>query len=156
MFEGVGVDAAFEVADAVLADGGDAPQRQPSTDSEVDRVLAAAVADAVSSKSVFTRCELNRMINRDLPDYLGGLSGPQVTALLGELADRALRPGGSCGTVLLTAPEMVPVPECYRRADGLSLWRRHGAEVYTTRGQLDLETPGDLLIVDEASMVTGR
>ena len=39
----------------------------------------------------------------------------------------------------LTAPEMVPVPEAYRRADGLSLWRRHGAEVYTTRGQLDTE-----------------
>ena len=42
--------------------------------------------------------------------------------------------------MLLTAPEMVPVPEVYRRADGLSLWRRHGAEVYTTRAMLDTET----------------
>ena len=42
--------------------------------------------------------------------------------------------------MLLTAPEMVPVPEAYRRADGLSLWRRHGAEIYTTRAMLDTET----------------
>ena len=41
--------------------------------------------------------------------------------------------------MLLTAPEMVPVPEVYRRADGLSLWRRHGAEIYTTRAMLDTE-----------------
>jgi hypothetical protein len=80
------------------------------------------------------------MINRHLPGYLGGLTGPQATALLEELAGRALAPGGPCGTVLLSAPEMVPVPAAYRRGDGLSLWRRHGAEVYTTRGQLDTET----------------
>ena len=79
------------------------------------------------------------MINRYLPDFLGGLSGEQVTRLLEELTDEALRPGGPAGTVLLTAPEMVPVPEAYRRADGLSLWRRHGAEIYTTRAMLDTE-----------------
>src|SRR5712691_8389553 len=101
------------------------------------RVVAAAVADAQRRKATFSRYELTRMINRYLPDYLGGLSGEQVTGLLEELTSRALRPGV---TVLLTAPEMLPVPEAYRRADGLSLWRRHGAEVYTTRGQLDVET----------------
>ena len=31
------------------------------------------------------------------------------------------------------------MPEAYRRADGLSLWRRHGAEIYTTRAMLDTE-----------------
>ena len=31
------------------------------------------------------------------------------------------------------------MPEAYRRADGLSLWRRHGAEIYTTRAMLDVE-----------------
>ena len=60
-------------------------------------------------------------------------------SLLEELTSEALRPGGPAGTVLLTAPEMVPVPEAYRRADGLSLWRRHGAEIYTTRAMLDTE-----------------
>jgi hypothetical protein len=80
------------------------------------------------------------MINRYLPDFLGGLAGEQVTGLLDELIGQALRPGGPCGTVLLTAPEMVRVPEAFRRADGMSLWRRHGAELYTTRDQLDTET----------------
>src|SRR5260370_12255094 len=106
---------------------------------EVGGVLEAAVADAVRSKPAFTRYELIRMIGRHLPSHLGGLSGQQVTALLDALADRALAPGGPCGTIRLTAPEMVPVPERYRRGDGLSLWRRHGADIYTTRGQLDVE-----------------
>ena len=57
-----------------------------------------------------------------------------------DRAREALRPGGTAGTVLLTAPEMVPLPGCYRRADGLSLWRRHGAGIYTTRAMLDTET----------------
>ena len=80
------------------------------------------------------------MVNRHLPDFLGGLTGEQVTRLLEELTGEALRPGGRCGAVLLTAPEMVAVPQAYRRADGLSLWRRHGAEIYTTRAMLDTET----------------
>lgn len=107
---------------------------------EVERILAAAVADAQRSKATLSRYELTRMINRYLPDFLGGLSGDQVTGLLDELTAEALRPGGPCGAVLLTAPEMVPVPQAFRRADGLSLWRRHGAETYTTRPMLDTET----------------
>ena len=39
------------------------------------RILAAAVADAQRGKATFSRYELTRMINRYLPDYLGGLSG---------------------------------------------------------------------------------
>jgi conjugative relaxase-like TrwC/TraI family protein len=107
---------------------------------ELRRILAAAVADVQQHKATFSRYELTRMINRHLPDYLGGLPGEQVTGLLEELTSQALRPRGPGKTVLLTAPEMVPVPQVYRRADGLSLWRRHGAEIYTTRGQLDTET----------------
>jgi hypothetical protein len=108
--------------------------------ADLDRVLLAAVADTQRRAATFSRYELTRMISRYLPDYLGGLSGEQVTRLLDELTDLALRPGGPCESVRLTAPEMVAVPEAYRRADGLSLWRRHGAEVYTTRAMLDTET----------------
>ncbi len=112
---------------------------RPPSGAEVDRILAAAVADAQQRKATFSRYELIRAVNRYLPDFLGGLPGEQVTRLLEGLTDEALRPGGPCGTVLLTAPEMVPVPAAYRRADGLSLWRRHGAEIYTTRAMLDTE-----------------
>src|SRR5260370_723994 len=110
------------------------------TGAEVDRALVAAVADALCCKSVFTRYELLRMVNRHLPGYLGGCSGARVRALLEELTSRALAPGGACGIVRLTAPDMVPVPAAFRRADGLSLWRTHSAEVYNTRRQLDVET----------------
>jgi conjugative relaxase-like TrwC/TraI family protein len=106
---------------------------------QVDWVLAAAVADAVKSKPSFTRYDLIRMISRHLPVSMGSPDGEQVTALLEELAGRALAPGGPCQVIQLTAPELVPVPEQYRRGDGLSVWRRHGADVYTTRGQLDTE-----------------
>ena len=52
---------------------------RPPAGKEVDRILAAAVADAQRSKATFSRYELTRMINRHLPDFLGGLSGEQVT-----------------------------------------------------------------------------
>jgi conjugative relaxase-like TrwC/TraI family protein len=123
-------DAALGVAPTALRDV-DAQQ--------IDLVLAAAVADAVRSKPTFTRYDLIRMISRHLPIRVGGQDGGQVTALLDNLADRALAPSGSCQVIQLTAPELIAVPEKYRRGDGLSVWRRHGAEVYTTRGQLDTE-----------------
>ena len=127
------------IPEAVLGQRTHRARARPPAGKAVDRVLAAAVADAQRSKATFSRYELTRMINRHLPDFLGGLPGEQVTRLLDELTDEALRPGGPAGTVLLTAPEMVPVPDAYRRADGLSLWRRHGAEIYTTRAMLDTE-----------------
>jgi hypothetical protein len=114
-------------------------EARPPTGADVDLILLAAVAYVQRGKATFSRYELTRMINRYLPDFLGGLTGAQVTALVDELTDEALRPGGPAGTVLLTAPEMVPVPQAYRRADGLSLWRRHGADIYTTRAMLDTE-----------------
>ena len=68
--------------------------RRPARSCE--RILAAAVADAQRCKATFSRYELTRMINRYLPDFLGGLSGEQVTRLLEELTERgaaARRPG---------------------------------------------------------------
>ncbi len=127
------------IPDAALGQREPGGAALPETGIEMDLVLAAAVADALRCKSVFTRYELLRMVNRHLPSYLGGLPGSRMTVLLEELTARALAPGGPCGAVLLTAPDMVPVRAAYRRADGLSLWRRHGAEVYTTRDQLDTE-----------------
>ena len=135
-------DAALGRAAAEAVAGQGDPGAQPAAPSgpELDQVLAAAVADAQQHKATFSRYELTRMISRHLPGFLGGLSGQQVTAMLEELTSQALAPGGPAGVLQLTAPEMVPVPQCYRRPDGLSLWRRHGAEVYTTRALLDTET----------------
>jgi conjugative relaxase-like TrwC/TraI family protein len=133
-------EALSTVPDAVLGQHDDSAGHGPSAPSEVSRMLTAAVADVLQRTATFSRYELTRMISRYLPDSLGGLAGDQVTALLDDLTAQALAPGGPCGVVLLTAPEMVPVPAAFRRADGLSLWRRHGAEAYTTRAMLDTET----------------
>jgi conjugative relaxase-like TrwC/TraI family protein len=132
-------EALSAIPDAVLGRRRAGRAARPSG-AQLRRIVAAAVADAQRCKATFSRYELTRMISRHLPDYLGGLDGEQVTSLLEELTSQALRPGGPGEAVLLTAPEMVPVPAAYRRADGLSLWRRHGAEVYTTRAMLDTET----------------
>ncbi len=126
------------IPDAALGRRAPGGAALPEAGAKMDLVLAAAVADALRCKSVFTRYELLRMVNRHLPSYLGGLPGSRVTELLEELTARALAPGGPCGTVLLTAPDMVPVPAAYRRADGLS----RGADTaprYTTRDQLGAE-----------------
>jgi conjugative relaxase-like TrwC/TraI family protein len=133
-------EALSEIPDAAIGRRHAGRAVRPPSGAELRRILAVAVADAQRRKATFSRYEVTRMINRYLPDYLGGLDGGQVTGLLEKLTSQALRPGGPGETVLLTAPEMVPVPAAYRRADGLSLWRRHGAEIYTTRGQLDMET----------------
>jgi hypothetical protein len=133
-------DALSTIPDTALGQRDPGAQAHPPQGPELDRILAAAVADAQQAKATFSRYELTRMINRYLPECLGGLTGEQVTTLLDELASEALRPGGPGDAVLLTAPQMVPVPEAYRRADGLSLWHRHGAEIYTTRAMLDTET----------------
>ncbi len=121
--------ALSDIPDAALRRHDDGAEASPPSGAEVERILAAAVADAQQHKATFTHYELTRMVNRYLPDFLGGLSGEQVTRLLEELTSEALRPAGLEETVQLTAPEMVPVPQAYRRADGLSLWRRHGAAV---------------------------
>jgi conjugative relaxase-like TrwC/TraI family protein len=133
-------EALSAIPDAALGRREPSAEGHPLSDTDVRRLLAAAIADAQRGRATFSRYELTRMVNRYLPDFMGGLSGDQVTRLLEELTSEALRPGGPGETVSLTAPEMVPVPQAYRRADGLSLWRRHGAEIYTTRGQLDIET----------------
>ena len=132
-------EALSTIPEAALSRVDSSAEARPPSGVEVDRILAAAVADVQQRKATFSRYELTRMVNRYLPDFLGGLPGEQVTSLLEDLTNEALRPGSPNGTVLLTAPDMVPVPQVYRRADGLSLWRRHGAEIYTTRAMLDTE-----------------
>ena len=134
-------EALSAIPDAVLGrrDAGPGRGRRPARTA--DRILAAAVADAQRCKATFSRYELTRMINRlpaRLPRRPVRRAGDEPAG--GADQTRRCGPAARPGAVLLTAPEMVPVPEAYRRADGLSLWRRHGAEIYTTRAMLDTET----------------
>ena len=68
-------EALSAIPEAVLGRRERRAEARPPAGTEVDRILAAAVADAQRSKATFSRYELTRMINRYLPDFLGGLSG---------------------------------------------------------------------------------
>jgi hypothetical protein len=58
--------------------------------------------------------------------------------LLEEVTDRAL--AGEFGPVAcLEPPEMAAVPASLRRADGRSVYQRHGGVKYATRAQLSCE-----------------
>jgi len=76
--------------------------------------------------------------------YLGrvlprsSLDPATAAALLENLADRALRSEFEPVTCL-EAPEMVEVPRSLLRADGRSVYQRHGGVRYATRAQLAME-----------------
>ena len=61
-----------------------------------------------------------------------------AAALLEDLADRALRSEFE-PVICLEAPEAVEVPRSLLRADGRSVYQRHGGVRYATRAQLAME-----------------
>ena len=76
--------------------------------------------------------------------YLGrvlprtGLDPAAAAALLEDLADRALRSEFE-PVICLEAPEPAEVPRSLLRADGRSVYQRHGGIRYATRAQLVME-----------------
>ncbi|GII05740.1 MobF family relaxase [Planobispora takensis] len=122
-----------------LRQGRAAAQAQALGDAELAKVIQAAVADAQREKAEFSRFEITRFIDRHLPDYLGGLHPERVEAVLEELTDAALNPAGPAGVRLLTAPDVVHLPESLRRADGRSIYQVQACERYVTVDQLDRE-----------------
>jgi conjugative relaxase-like TrwC/TraI family protein len=92
-----------------------------------------AVALAQQDKSSWTRADVIKYLGRVLPRT--GRDPAAAAALLEDLADRAL--ASEFEPVLcLQAPEPAPVPRGLRRADGRSVYERHGGVRYATRAQL--------------------
>ena len=113
--------------------GGAGPQ--PSQ-GEVSRATQKAVALAQQDKSTFTRADVIKYLGRVLPRT--GMDPAAAAALLEEVADRAL----ACEfepVACLEAPEPAAVPASLRRADGRSIYQRHGGVRYATHAQLTLE-----------------
>ena len=88
---------------------------------------------AQREKSTWTRADLIKYLGRVLPR--SGLEPAAAAALLEDLADRALRSEFEL-VLCLEAPEAVEVPRGLLRADGRSVYRRHGGVRYATRAQL--------------------
>jgi hypothetical protein len=108
--------------------------------SELDLCRAAqkAVALAQREKSTWTRADLIKYLGRVLPLPRTGLEPHAAAALLEDLADRALRSEFE-PVLCLEAPEAGEAPRSLMRADGRSIYQRHGGVRYATRAQLAME-----------------
>ena len=103
---------------------------------ELSRAAQKAVALAQQDKSTWTRADLIKYLGRVLPRT--GMHPAAAAALLEDLADRALRSEFE-PVACLEAPEPAEVPRSLLRADGRSIYRRHGGTRYATHAQLTLE-----------------
>src|SRR5258708_30083106 len=68
--------------------------------------------------------------------------------MLEAVAGRGLAGEAGEEVLQLDAPEWPRVPDSLRRADGESIYRAHGTELYATRSQLSME---EQLLVDAQS-----
>jgi hypothetical protein len=103
---------------------------------DVGRAVLQALAVAQQQKATFTRADLIKHLGHVLPRT--GMDPAVAVRLLEQLADRALV-GEFEPVVCLEAPEVVEAPAALRRADGRSVYQRHGGTRYATYVQLVLE-----------------
>ena len=103
---------------------------------ELARAAQKALALAQQEKSTWTRADVIKYLGRVLPRT--GMNPAAAAALLEDLADRALRSEFEPVTCL-EAPEPAEVPRSLLRADGRSVYQRHGGIRCATRAQLVME-----------------
>ena len=113
----------------------DSPAPVPA-ELDLTRAAQKAVALAQQEKSAWTRADVIKYLGRVLPRT--GKDPAAAAALLEDLADRALRSEFE-PVLCLEAPELVNVPRSLLRADGRSVYQRHGGIRYATRAQLVME-----------------
>ena len=113
----------------------DSPAPVPA-ELELARAAQKAVALAQQEKSAWTRADLIKYLGRVLPRT--GRDPAAAAALLQDLAGRALASEFEPVTCL-EAPEPAEVPASLLRADGRSVYQRHGGTRYATRAQLAME-----------------
>ena len=131
------------VAPSVWHDGGTGARTRGPGDPgpvpgrlEVSRAAQKAVALAQQEKSTWTRADLIKYLGRVLPRC--GMDPAAAAALLEDLADRALASEFE-PVACLEAPEPVQVPRSLLRADGRSVYQRHGGVRFATHAQLSME-----------------
>ena len=103
---------------------------------EVRRAAQKAVALAQQDKSTFTRADVIKYLGRVLPRT--GMDPAAAAALLEQVADRALASEFE-PVACLEAPEPAEAPRSLLRADGRSVYQRHGGVRFATHAQLTME-----------------
>jgi conjugative relaxase-like TrwC/TraI family protein len=131
------LDAAAGIRLASVAPSVWGERRPQALDTAAARRAALkALVLAQQDRSTFTRADVVKHLGRVLPRT--GMDPGAGAALLEDLADRVL--AGEFGAVAcLEAPEPAPVPVSLTRADGRSVYRRHGGVRYATAGHLAVE-----------------
>jgi conjugative relaxase-like TrwC/TraI family protein len=109
------------------------------TPAQERAAMAAGLAQAQEARAAWGRAELIHCIGQNLPDHAAGRDQEHAWQLLEDLADRALAGQAGEEVLRLDAPEWPRVPDFLRRADGQSIYRPHGTELYATRAQLSME-----------------
>jgi conjugative relaxase-like TrwC/TraI family protein len=139
-----GADAYSGQIDAVT----DGAQDAVPEDIEVARAAQQALALAQQEKSAWTRADLVKHLGRVLPRT--GRDPEEAARLLTDTADRILR-SEWVAVLCLEAPDPVDLPVDLLRADGRSIYPRHGGTRYATRAQLTMEE----VMVAQAQATTG-
>jgi conjugative relaxase-like TrwC/TraI family protein len=109
------------------------------THAQERAAMAAGLAQAQESRAAWTRADLVHRIAQHLPDHAIGRDQEHAWQFLEQLTARAVAGQAGEEVCRLDAPEWPRVPDSLRRANGESIYRAHGGEVYATRAQLSLE-----------------
>src|SRR5690242_2525019 len=112
------------------------PGPAPVSELELSQAAQKAVALAQQEKSAWTRADLIKYLGRVLPR--SGMDPAAAAALLEDLAERTLRSEFE-PVACLEAPEPAEVPRSLLRADGRSIYQRHGGVRFATHAQLSIE-----------------
>jgi hypothetical protein len=105
-------------------------------DAALEDAARRAMALAQQEKSAWTRADLVKHLGRALPR--AGRNPEAAARLLEETADRIVR-SEFAEVLCLEAPDPVDLPAGLVRADGRSVYRRHGGTRYATAAQLSME-----------------
>jgi conjugative relaxase-like TrwC/TraI family protein len=114
-------------------------RRGELTHAQERAAMATGLAHAQEAKAAWTRADLIHCIGQHLPDHAVGRDQAHAWQYLSELAERAAAGEAGEEVLRLNAPEWPRVPNSLRRADGESIYRAHGSELYATRAQLSME-----------------
>jgi conjugative relaxase-like TrwC/TraI family protein len=114
-------------------------RRGELTHAQEHATMAAGLAHAQEAKAAWTRADLIRCIGQHLPDRAVGRDQEHAWRYLERLTDRAIAGEAGEEVLRLDAPEWPRAADSLRRADGESIYRAHGSELYATRAQLSME-----------------
>jgi hypothetical protein len=101
--------------------------------------MAAGLPQAQESRAAWTHPDLVHCIAQHLPDHAISQDQEHAWQLLEELTARALAGDAGEEVCRLDAPEWPRVPDSLRRANGESVYRARGGELYATRAQPSME-----------------